>query len=519
MRNFSNILIYLGRLFILSEAVDYYSCPDGNSIFADQCALIIPSNTTVFLSKSSENEVITLTRITDVNNFVSVGRSYDGSDWETVAGFYDFVKYNCDIVDNFCQVTVPEATLPNQIFRLSRFRRSLSKRNNIARFLEQVTFGTKPDELEDLMKVSEMSANVQETYRNWLTEQIYQVPPTLHREFFRKHLLPRYANNRQPAREGEMSYPCQSGARWRRCSFTHRDLRKEVIITKTNAGRYSLSVDGHLRTIVDDISFKDGTSFNYTGPRGFEICALLRVVTYSNFGIMYRNKCRRLRSGLPPIDIRGMIPPPENIFKTLDPSLFTTKMDDSNTAVELMLTSDLFSSDPSLCARTSLESFYNVPTFAQLTNGQVLIFDPVLQLKTNTQFSPLSDGGGLVTVMTNQISQCANAPRTFLNDDKCQFSSSITTCTTKDTLTNLSIELNGENLKKIYEKTGRLLYATKGLRLGEKEDIDHLKLPCDDGTKSRWIQMPDNNCNQNVQSKTAGKYYHLDCLRLHRHSL
>ena len=513
MKVYKLIFAYFNLARYAAFAVhEHYSClPDT----VGHCA-ILPSNTSIFLSKSSAEEVLTLTRVTENNNekeVAPVGRSYNQRDWERVAGPYDYLVFDCSIGNDVCQVTIPEAESNSQSFHLSRFEHRLSIEDKVARFLEQVTFGTKRDELNDLVNAAKMNNdhdNLQKTFALWVDKQINEITPTLHREFFRSRVAPRY-NDRSPAPEGKISHPCSSGARWRRFSFTLPDLSKDILITKVS-NRYSLSVDGHERTMVDDILFRDGEAFVYTKPALYKLCALGRAQTFIDFGIRYNDKCRRLVLGNLPVDIDGMIPQPTYIFNGVDPRSFITKIDyrDSTKVESMLSTTELFRDYPALCESLSLD--YEVPVYTRLTNGQVLMFDPVLEFGTNSLDTPLNDGGGLTSVSTEHISQCANAPRTFVNDAKCRLSS-VAACTSSSNISNLSLELNEANLRDIYKKVGKYYYVVQGLRLGESDDASWgVNLPCNELAKSRWVHMENDNCKQSVHRDTAGKK---SCVKLY----
>ena len=65
-----------------------------------------------------------------------------------------------------------------------------------------------------------------------------------------------------------------------------------------------------------------------------------------------------------------------------------------------------------------LQELGDSPIFGQLLDGSWLQFDPRLDLKTNTVVNPKNDGGYAETKLSRQT-LCVNAPRTFLNEDKC----------------------------------------------------------------------------------------------------
>jgi hypothetical protein len=507
--NIRLLLVYLSLLnhAILAISDEEYACPQD---VVGHCVTIPPS-TSVRLSKSSKHELLTLTRATDGENFVPLGRSYDEQGWETVAGPYDTLIFDCMIGNDQCQVKIPEATSVNQTFSLSRFEYNPSPvQDRIARFLEQVTFGTKRDELNDLKQIatSTNDNDLRKTFGSWVYKQINEIDPTSHREFFRSRAAPRYSD-RSPVSEGKIIHPCSSGSRWRRFSFTLPDLNKQLVITKVS-NRYALSVDGHVRTMVDDIKFrnKDYVLFEYTKPASYLICAMRWSETFSPIGIMYKNKCRRFRFGNPPVDING-VSPQESVYilDEIDSASFVKKIDyHDSTKIEYMIstTGDLFDNYSAICESINLE--YSIPVYARLVDGQVLMYDPVLNLETNSLVTPLYDGGVLTSVSTGLKTQCTNAPRTFLNDANCRLSP-VAACTSTNAI-DLVLELNEENLKQLYQKTGRYYYVVEGLRLGEGKDSDYgVKLPCQSLAKSRWVRMANDNCVQNIRSGTASKLF------------
>ena len=86
---------------------------------------------------------------------------------------------------------------------------------------------------------------------------------------------------------------------------------------------------------------------------------------------------------------------------------------------------------------------------------------------------------------------CANAPRTFLNEDKCFLSMNRNVCGAKKTV-DIDIELSSANIRKMYQITGgdsgsntRYVYSVEGLRI---ED-DDVPLPCERGKTSRWMPV------------------------------
>lgn len=519
MRTLNLLVLFVTNFFIhlivaetASLSLPEYSCP--HDTFVGECTTI-PSNTPILLSTSSEvGELLTLTKITNGEVLVPVGRSYDGYDWETVAGPYDRIIYNCTVKQKFCQVIVPSTKDDSNetFFILSRFVHKLKVDEKIARFLEKSTFGTTLTELKELMGLASQGHlnNLYETLIEWTFLQMNQVKPTFHREFFRAHLAATF-RDRKPVREGEMIHPCHIGARWRRLAFSIHDVSKDIFISKTNSGRFALSINGHVRTIVDSILFQDDIEFQYTQPENYQLCSHRQLARQNEMiKLQYGLDCLKLKYGNPHVDLDGIDLPPHYIFEDIDPNNFATTMyqGDNNETVSQMLsiTSNLLDENEELCS--SISSDDDTPVFIRLKSGQVLVSEQTLGLKNNDIGEPLHDGGASA-FMKN--SQCANAPRTFVNDNYCKLSNSTYVCSPSGNLNGPSIELNEENLLQIYKITGRLVYAVQGLRISDIDYYDYLEFPCSEGARSRWVQLPNkDDCikNKNVSNKTSGTCFY-----------
>jgi hypothetical protein len=113
-----------------------------------------------------------------------VARSYHNYSWENVAGPYvDKLKITCG--PSNCTLTIPhlaDAPSPSH-YVLMATNRQVSPKENVARFLEQVTFGPT---LDDVNKFN-ISASLNSQYAQWVKQQmnVSAVAPTYHREFFR----------------------------------------------------------------------------------------------------------------------------------------------------------------------------------------------------------------------------------------------------------------------------------------------------------------------------------------------
>lgn len=95
--------------------------------------------------------------------------------------------------------------------------------------------------------------------------------------------------------------------------------------------------------------------------------------------------------------------------------------------------------------------------YGRLQNSkEVLLYDPRVVLQENTVENPIPDGGGSLVLETNNLVNCANAPRSFLNEDQCVLSTSATACRANESL-EIEIELSMDFIKAANEITGRFV--------------------------------------------------------------
>ena len=119
-------------------------------------------------------------------NMVPLGRSYDWNSWETVPGPYS-IDYNCE--GPFCVTSELPNIQGSHVFELISFsneNRQLKSEDIAARFLEQTTFGPTREALSPWkdLKLTSFS-DLDESFAEWIHEQIYDVPLTSHRKEFR----------------------------------------------------------------------------------------------------------------------------------------------------------------------------------------------------------------------------------------------------------------------------------------------------------------------------------------------
>ena len=192
-----------------------YACPAVGSSTA-----IPTSETTIRIPVvSNANELCTLVRHTIATGLqrVPVTRSYATRDWEVSAGLYSNIDQSGLAVDcapadgtpGVCDITLPTSPtleVGTQEYILESFERSLSSEATAARFLEQSTFGSTRSDIDALVA----SGN---DFESWLSNQMYSIPASTMREFYRKRVNPKYENSYVFGAVG--SGPCEKYSRWR----------------------------------------------------------------------------------------------------------------------------------------------------------------------------------------------------------------------------------------------------------------------------------------------------------------
>ena len=124
-------------------------------------------------------------------------------------------------------------------------------------------------------------------------------------------------------------------------------------------------------------------------------------------------------------------------------------------------------------------------------------------MEGNTPDAPIEDGGGLIRSLTGGDTRCANAPRTFLNEDLCSLSYSSMACGSSGT-PELEIELNAENIAILHNITGQYAYGILGLPVVDFQGTE-LESPCTVGIRSRWEIKDSADCNHSALDTETNK--------------
>ncbi len=488
--------IKIPRKLDLAEWEYSYSCPSepGGSI-----TISAPAEKEILIEKSITGNMCTLTLVTKgkIQTSAPVGRSYDGYDWERVAGPFSSLQYTCDVGASHCKVVLPSIMSSSQEYHLTTqdFPSERTTRDEIARFFEQTTFGTTSDDLDDFtLNLNQFAdANLTLAFTEWVRAQISDVSPTSHRAYYRKLVSSAYF---WPGREGPQRSPCDVGSRWRWYSFTKHDIGRSLRINKAD-DFFVLSVEGQARTKVKQLAFHGDTKFSWTKANPYIICSVKEDLSDSWFGILYDGNCEHFEVGNPPVNINGISPAPKYVFN-LDITYewtFVAKRDPDDKIVTMVRGKGISDN-----ACSSLPNPLNQNVYAKLSNGQTVIYEPTIKLQQNEEKSPIDDGGGQVVSSTNNFAQCANAPRTFLNENNCKLSAQESSCSPYGSITG-TIILNAENIRKFYELLERPVYAVVDLRLSDDTMVQN---PCTAGQASRWKAV--DSCEENVMPLTSNLF-------------
>jgi hypothetical protein len=196
------------------------------------------------LSIPATNGLCTLVQISpDGQSFKPVGRSYSGNPWEAYTGDFASLTWSCS--EASCDVDLP-ALDDGTFYQLTTFATPTSssvRKNEIARFLEQATYGPTRTEVTKL----NASANLQQAFAAWIKEQQSTVPLTSHRAAFRQRMNSKMET---ATRIGAVTHPCQKGSVFRNYAFSSKDNGKYMDIETVGTKRI-IRIDGFVRTVVE----------------------------------------------------------------------------------------------------------------------------------------------------------------------------------------------------------------------------------------------------------------------------
>ena len=491
------VLINLLLAIVSADKILSYQCPQVNQ------TLQVPSSQTIRLLRTSTGYLCTLSEILNGSGLSPIARSYDGNDWENVAGPYRTTPISC--TQAYCDILVPIANSNTIQFVLVSFDHSLPSIDIVARFLEQTTFGTTRADIESVRLQSNSFGNLPRAFTEWVQNQIYNVDQTSHREYWRLRMSSRQIYQ---GHEGGPTHPCQARSQWRRASFTDKDSNQIVQTAYTN-GRFPLLINGNLRTVVDQTFFQSSNiSFNVNQSMNFTLCQDIEDFVGGRLTLKIAQQTTCVTFKNPPIYFQLSDPHPSLVVSLPDiasGNAIVSRYINStpeNIYINNSLSSDVCKSIPLMICCNGEGS-----VFGLMSTGQYMIFDPRLVFRTNSIDAPLSDGGGTTILATDNNAQCANAPRTFLNEKYCSMSTASAACSSS-TIPDVSIVLSTSTVTSFFNATAEQLfiYIVDGLRIDDDLSISS---PCVQGAISRWRRVQTATCVTNVQTDTASLFQQL----------
>lgn len=211
----------------------------------------------LILYRTKMGELCTLVKL-DRGNLKPIARSYEGSPWEATAGEAAEIRYACN--KRQCKAWLPEA-----IYQLTTFEHTITSEQDASRFLEQATFGPTRETIASFTGRSK-----------WIKEQIYAMPISSHRQFFRQRVNMRLE---APSRTSTVTQPCDQGTRYRRYAFTRSDYDRYVEVRRAPRSMVYLLVRGQARTVVGQtiVGMRGGIGFPFPATNGRCVCGHLTI--------------------------------------------------------------------------------------------------------------------------------------------------------------------------------------------------------------------------------------------------
>lgn len=255
----------------------------------------------------------------------------------------------------------------------------------------------------------------------------------------------------------------------------------EAVYNNATDHAITIKLNGFVRTTVKSIAFADTTK-TFQFNKEYRMCHLPQEKIDAWFWLKLDDgSCTHLKN--PAVEFRADTIQPSYVLNIPNIS-GSLQVIDSQLSGGQELISTVALNDKLCTKLNDITEEGDAPVHGKLEDGTYVLFDPRMEMQENTVAHPEPDGGGLIKTLTAGATKCANAPRTFLNEDSCVLSYSATACGST-TAPDLQIELNAENIGVLHDLTGQYVYAILGLPVvdagGEK-----LEKPCIPGLRSRW---------------------------------
>ena len=422
----------------------------------------IPSGISVMLAHSATLCILTKATPTDdgLTNIAPIAISYDNDDWEAAAGS---VATDLLYGQEFGQFTLGTqiylpSLAPGAKYFLTTYSHSVSDTDKVARLLESATFGSTADDIATFGNFTDTTAN------QWVIDQM-NLEPTSHRKYFRERANHRLTN---PVGMGKNSHPCDSFSRWRKVAFSEKEGAQgvtapgvfEAVTNVTDPTSYvTIKLNNHVRTVVrPPLEFEGDHEYDLEFNREYKMCQHSQPQPYEggSFRLLVdetSGRCEYLANPLVHFYQDSAQPAIVLPLPGIADGVLYHINEVRSLGGEYILANGL---NEDQCGELNdVTEETDSPVFGKLPDGSWLQFDPRVVLEGNTVKSPIPDGGGLVKSLTGDQTMCANAARTFLNEEHCTLSESNMACGSAGT-PNLSIELSPDNIQVLHDISGQV---------------------------------------------------------------
>lgn len=364
----------------------------------------------VVFGNPSSNTLCTLHLETWDGSIIPMARAYGGNGWERtgsgLAGTYG--EWNCG--GGSCSTVLPmsreNAFRNGQYVLLTRAVEevTLSDFEERARFYEAATFGPTPELLNDTTT----------SFAEYIKDQQETVPMTSHRAFYRKNMNPIWRFDK-PEFAARLD-PCAALSSWRRYILTVKDVGKDLEVSE-QGGNFVVSIDGVVRAVLSQLRFEAGNSV--VAGSSYEICSSQEEIHRAIFKLRPpAGNCLTMTTDDMLVDFASGDDPDAVLDGGLLPSL-------NDTSAWVAVSGETYLNqgaiDSSNCASVPKFNYTVTEIFAQTVDGDWVQFTPRIFMRENTLDNPLSDGG-LNLLQQERTFYCANAPRSFLNENDCTLS-------------------------------------------------------------------------------------------------
>lgn len=433
---------------------------------------------------------------------IPVARSYLQQDWESTAGMYaarQVVKSCKSNNSTRCTVVLPSlpaATDPKSLYLLTSYAYSTDVPSQVARFLEQTTFGPTLQGIKNFMDNGAGTTDLQTQMALWVKNQMNPnvTTPTYHREFFRKRVGGAMTDG-SASRTEMPRHPCDKNSRWRRHSFTRADRNEQVVITRPyNDDRLLMSVHGIPRTIVKNVVMDKWNQVYQNLTEGtYKLCWWIEEYLGGYLEMELNDgtfNCYSAIGGNPAVVLTDDIltkylvvlptltlPPIQN-FRELNLVLIGFYGPDYYGGGGLMYDQNI--SDPR-CKLLPTGAFGNL--VGNFSGGEKSFYDAQIRLDMNTVSNPIPDGGG-TSAMAGTL--CSNVPKTFLNIESCYLTNLSTACSPFKANPKFTLSTNTSRL--FYQVLGRFVYAVRGF------SMQYVSSPCTPYVRNRWKKIINSTC-------------------------